>query len=232
MSEQVRLRGASDLSGLEGLSELADPVRRKLYDAVVAAGAPVRRDVAAEAAGISRELAAYHLDRLADAGLLVVSFKRPEGRGGPGAGRPAKHYERAPGEVSVSVPPRNYPLLARILTDVIADNPEVEGKLMEAAEAQGEALGAAGGELLDALVRDGYEPEVGEEGEIHLTNCPFHSLAQRQTELVCGLNVRLLRGALEGRGEDPDRVELRPTPGRCCVVIHPGVEGGCCGGGS
>lgn len=231
MSEQGVHPVAQDLSQLEGLSELADPLRRKLYDAVVTAGVPIRRDDAAAVAEISRALAAYHLDRLADAGLLAVSYKRPEGKTGPGAGRPAKHYERAPGEVAVSVPPRNYPLLARILADVVAENPEVESAIMNAAEAEGVAIGAKSGDLLEVLAADGYEPQLRDGGEIHLRNCPFHALAQHQTELVCGLNLELLRGVLAGRGEDPGRVELRPAEGQCCVVINPGEAGGCCGGG-
>ncbi len=222
-----RRTSAHDLSHLEGLSELADPQRRKLYDAVVAAGEPIRRDGAAEAAGVSRSLAAYHLDRLADAGLLTVSYKRPEGRSGPGAGRPAKHYARATTEIAVSVPPRNYPLLARILTDVIADHPELEASMMKAAEAAGEDIGAEPGDLLDVLTADGYEPRVDAHGCVRLTNCPFHAIAQRQTALVCGMNVELLRGVLAGRGENPDRVKLRPTEGACCVVINPdkGADG-------
>lgn len=219
---------ASSLDDLEGLSELADPLRRKLYDCVADASAPVRRDAAAEKVGISRELAAYHLDRLAEAGLLAVTYRRPDGRGGPGAGRPAKYYERSPREVTVSVPPRNYPMLARILTDAVANDPQVEEAIMAAAESEGEAIGETSGELLEVLSRDGYEPEVRSNGEVHLRNCPFHSLAQHQTELVCGLNVELLRGLLSGRGENPQRVELRPAEGRCCVVINP--EGGRCGG--
>lgn len=212
---------AAGLSSLEGLSELTDPVRRELYDFAAAAGEPVRRDDAAQAAGISRALAAYHLDRLAAAGLLAVSYKRPEGRTGPGAGRPAKHYECSGQELSVSVPPRNYPLLARILTDVVASSPDVKAALMGAAAAEGEVIGRGSPGLLEGLTADGYAPQVGEHGEIRLLNCPFHALAQRQTELVCGLNLELLRGVLTGRGEDPARVELRPSEGECCVVIHP-----------
>src|SRR5690625_4280386 len=86
--------------GVQNLAELADPTRRQLYEFLTHIGRPVRRDEAAEGIGITRALAAYHLDRLADAGLLAVTYKRPAGRSGPGAGRPAKHYQRAPGEMA------------------------------------------------------------------------------------------------------------------------------------
>src|SRR5215218_6815979 len=99
---------------------LDDPVRRRLYDHVAMSGRPVGRDEAAKAAGIARTLAAYHLDKLADAGLLTVTFERRSGRGGPGAGRPAKLYTRSARDVAVSVPPRDYGLAARLLAEAAA----------------------------------------------------------------------------------------------------------------
>ena len=104
-----------DLAALNGLSHLDDPLRRQLYEYVIESDGPVSREQAAAAASIGRTLAAYHLDKLAEAGLLTVSYQRPAGRGGPGAGRPAKLYTRAAREISVSVPPRDYELLARLL---------------------------------------------------------------------------------------------------------------------
>ncbi|MEO6882196.1 MAG: ArsR family transcriptional regulator [Mycobacteriaceae bacterium] len=208
---------------LADLSTLTDPVRRRLYDFVAGQRRPVRRDDAAAAAGISRTLAAYHLDRLAAAGLLAISYARPHGQTGPGAGRPAKHYEPVHEELSVSVPPRNYSLLARVLVDAVAADGSgtVRSAVVAAAEAEGRAAAAAERDLLTTLAESGYEPTVVDNGDIELTNCPFHQLAQRHTELVCGLNHALLRGTLAGRDEEPDRAELAPRPGRCCVVIHP-----------
>ncbi|MBO0788607.1 MAG: winged helix-turn-helix transcriptional regulator, partial [Actinobacteria bacterium] len=58
---------------------LADEQRRRIYDFVRRAGAPVTRDQVAGAVGISRKLAAFHLDKLAAAGLLETSFPRPAG---------------------------------------------------------------------------------------------------------------------------------------------------------
>src|SRR5215218_1329714 len=101
-------------SDLDRLAALAEPVRRRLYQFVVAQGEPVDRDAAAAGAGIGRPLAAFHLDRLAEAGLLDVTYRRRSGRTGPGAGRPAKFYGPADHEFSVSVPPRQYDLAAEI----------------------------------------------------------------------------------------------------------------------
>lgn len=208
---------------VESLGVLADPARRRLYDYVVAQGRPVRRDDAAAAVGISRTLAAYHLDRLAEASLLATSYARPPGQGGPGAGRPAKHYQRASGEVAVSVPPRRYDLLAQVLADAVAadDTGTVTSALMSAAEQEGRTAGTGSGDLMAMLTEHGYEPLAVASGDIVLRNCPFHQMSRRQTELVCGLNHALLRGALAGCGQDPGRAELAPCPGHCCVVIRP-----------
>src|SRR4029453_9132537 len=80
---------------LAAIALLHDPVRRALYGHVVAAGGEVSRNQAAEAVGGQRGLAAFHLDKLVEAGLLEAAFRRLGDRRGPGAGRPAKLYRRA-----------------------------------------------------------------------------------------------------------------------------------------
>src|SRR5258705_8913011 len=107
---------------LQGISGLADPVRRALYRHVVATGDPVGRDAAARAVGISRSLAAYHLDRLVDDGLLEPRYERLTQRQGPGAGRPAKLYGRSAAQFEVSLPPRDYELAARLLAEAVEDD--------------------------------------------------------------------------------------------------------------
>src|SRR5260370_30602866 len=108
--------------GLAALSGLDDPVRRGLYDFVAGCTEPVTRDEACTAAGIGRPLAAYHLDKLVGLGLLTASYRRPAGRGGAGAGRPAKVYARSKGEFAVAVPPREYELAARLLAEAVASD--------------------------------------------------------------------------------------------------------------
>src|SRR5690348_6994604 len=98
---------------------LDDPVRRRLYDYVSGSAEPVGRDEAAAAIGIGRPLAAYHLDRLVSLGLLIADYRRPAGRTGPGAGRPAKVYARSRCEFAVTVPPREYELAARLLAEAV-----------------------------------------------------------------------------------------------------------------
>ena len=45
----------------------------------------------------------------------------------------------------------------------------------------------------DVLDEYGYKPAVDEHG-LRLLSCPFHALAQDYIELVCGMNLDLMRG--------------------------------------
>lgn len=205
---------------IAGLSSLDDPVRRQLYDYVASRDEPVVRDDAATAADISRTLAAYHLDKLAEAGILAVSYARPAGRAGPGAGRPAKRYTRAQQELSASIPPRNYALLARLLAAAVAaDGSGAVGATVAQTARQAGRDSVSGGDVVEALRGCGYEPAAGADGEIDLRNCPFHQLAREYPELVCGLNLHLIQGVLEAAGDRPERAVLAPREGRCCVVV-------------
>ncbi|MDF2708672.1 MAG: helix-turn-helix protein [Nonomuraea muscovyensis] len=203
---------------LDALALLHDPVRRSLYEVVAGSGGEVGRAEAAEAAGVSRTLAGHHLDRLVEAGLLESGLRQPERRG-PGSGRPAKVYRRAAGERSVSLPPREYGVLASVLADVV-DALGAEEQAEAAARRAGELLGRGHrGEPVEEVLRArGYEP-YAEEGRLRLRNCPFHALSREQPLLVCSMNLALCRGVLEGLGDAPERAVLDPRPGECCVSL-------------
>jgi len=212
---------------LASLSTLDDPVRRRLYEVVTRQDGPVGRDEAASAAGIGRALAVYHLDKLVESGLLTASYQRPPGRSGPGAGRPAKLYARSDREFTVTVPPREYELAARLLAQAVESDPAGGSRaaLSEAARRLGEELGSGQDmrDLESALARQGYEPSRGDDGVIRLRNCPFHQLAERHREVVCGMNLALVEGMVAGlaagQGADGWRPVLDPRPGYCCVAI-------------
>lgn len=199
------------------LGSLTDPTRMSLYEFVAAAEEAVGRDEAAAAVGIARQTAAYHLDRLAEDGLLEVEFMRRTGRTGPGAGRPAKLYRRSNRELEVTVPPRRYLLAARILLEAIA----AVGTGGPAASAHriGVAMGQAG--LTRALEDAGYVPSLSGAEEIRFRNCPFHALVQEDRETTCGMNLELVKGIIEGSG-DSGSAHLAPEPGYCCVRIRNG----------
>jgi predicted ArsR family transcriptional regulator len=207
------------------LASLDEPIRRRLFDYVRRSPQPVGREEAAEAVGIGRSLAAYHLDKLADEGLLVSRYRRPEGRGGPGAGRPAKLYTAPQGEVSVSVPARDYEFVAQLLAEAAETDRsgETRASLEAVATRTGRRLGEGlrGEALVDALAKRGYEPYEDEAGVIRLANCPFHRLAADHRDLVCGMNEAYIGGLLEGLHREDMRASLEPEPGRCCVAIRP-----------
>ena len=221
---------------LSAIGSLQDPIRRSLYRYVVAQPDEVSREEAAAGVGIQRQLAAFHLDKLVDAGLLETTYRRLSGRTGPGAGRPAKLYRRSSSEHSVSLPPRQYDLAAELLANAVeeAGDRPARAALTDVARRFGRRLGAelrsrlgsrasrerrlaALSESLDAY---GYEPRR-EGSALRLTNCPFHTLAESHRELVCGMNLSLVQGVVEGM-EVRDLVPcLDPRPGECCVTVRP-----------
>jgi predicted ArsR family transcriptional regulator len=222
---------------LAALADLSDPVRRALYRYVSQQGAAVGRDEAAKAVGIGRPLAAYHLDKLVDSGLLEASFQRRSGRSGPGAGRPAKLYRRAARQIELTLPARDYAVLAELLAQAV--EADASGAARTALErAAGELGGQLGAEAASqlppdatpddlrevarqALARRGYEPYEDADGVVRLRNCPFDHIAAGHRDLVCGGNLAMIRGLVERLDPAaPFRPELDPWPGQCCVALH------------
>lgn len=219
-----------------GIGALAEPVRRALYRYVVSRGEPVNRDQAAAGTGVNLHVAKFHLDKLVADGLLDVGYGRPPGRSGPGAGRPAKLYRRASREFAISLPQRDYELAGRLLARAVTiaerQGTPVGDALRDAARETGRALGhrtraragsrpsrsavltAATGVLREC----GYEPHPDTAG-VTLANCPFHALAQDYTDLVCGMNLELMTGLVEGLDRTDFRARLEPAPGQCCVRL-------------
>jgi predicted ArsR family transcriptional regulator len=257
---------APDDPALTSVSCLSDPVRRQLYDFVAGSPEPVGRDEAAAAAGIGRAIAVYHLDKLVESGLLTASYRRPGGRGGPGAGRPAKFYARSTREFTVTVPAREYELAAHLLARAVAadEGGASQAALRAAARQFGEDAAAgylaagqdAGGasfagatpegasvagatpggasvagttpydsdaaRVAAVLRAHGFEPRPAADGTVVLHNCPFHRLAADHRNIVCGMNLALIEGLVEGLGASGLRPVLDPGPGQCCVVIGAG----------
>jgi len=214
---------------IAGIAALDQPVRRDLYRLLCRAEGWTSRDEASDALGIGRPTAAFHLDKLAEAGVVETGFERRTGRSGPGAGRPSKLYRPAGPDVSATVPDRHYDLAASLLATAVADatrtGEPVTGTLRSAARAAGTEIGAAQrGRPVAAVLDDhGYEPRTGDGGDLALANCPFHRLAREQTELICTMNLDYLTGLLAGLAPDePLRPRLDPRPGWCCVRLAAG----------
>jgi len=216
---------------LAPLAALAEPLRRRLYRHVARRSGAVSRDDAAAALGVPRSVAAFHLDKLADLGLLEVEYRRPPGRGGPGAGRPSKLYRRAGRDIELSVPERHYDLAASLLaravdqaggrpvTDAVRDVAREHGRNLSAPwRPAGRASRRPLDRLAAVLSSQGYEPRV-ESGTMVLDNCPFRRLAEQHRDVVCGMNLALVEGVLASLGIPESDARLEPDPGRCCVKV-------------
>ena len=191
-----------DRSAVAAIAALDDDVRHALYQHVRAsAGTPVTRESAADAVGISRKLAAFHLDKLVELGVLRSGF----GSGPRRVGRAPRVYEPADGDIAVRVPERTPELLAAILVEAVtaegSEAPELraEDAAYRIAHRRGVALGsrmrvqARPGRLgveratalaYDVLAAEGFEPyRAG--SSVRLRNCPFHPLAATAPQFIC-----------------------------------------------
>lgn len=228
---------------LDAVGALAEPTRRAIYDQVARRGDWVTRDDVASAVGLARATVAHHLDRLEDAGLLEVRFRRLSGRTGPGAGRPSKLYRRASQDFDVTLPPRDYALAGRLLARAVesarSGRADVSSALRQESAAEGEAMAeemrtllegddAAGDDdperrlaaALTVLARHGYEPDRRDAHTVVLRNCPFHRLVLEHAALVCEMNERLLQSALESFGGHGYAARFEPDERLCCVRLR------------
>jgi predicted ArsR family transcriptional regulator len=219
---------------ISAIAALDEPTRRNLYDYVMDQSAPVSRDDAATALELPRATAAFHLDRLVEEGLLDVVYQRRTGRTGPGAGRPAKLYQRSAHHVAVSLPPRRYDLAGRLLAGALehaersGDSPRaiLDQRAYQLGRELADTARSAAGDrdtqdtALQTLQAYGFEPRR-QGDEVTLVNCPFHTLAQEYTDLVCGMNLRLLDGLLDGLAPTGLTTHAHPAPAHCCVRLRP-----------
>lgn len=221
---------------MAAVAALDDDVRRALYEYVRAARVPVTREAASAAVGISRKLAAFHLDKLVDLGVLRSALTSPGPRR---VGRAPRVYEPAGADIAVHLPERTPEVLAAVLVDAATSHRPNEGgreAALRVAREHGIAAGGAartrsrGGRIgveratqlaHGVLAEHGFEPYRSADA-IRLRNCPFRPLTARNPEFVCSLNRAYLEGVLDGIGTRGRIVaELAPRAGECCVEIRP-----------
>ncbi|MBA3778708.1 MAG: helix-turn-helix domain-containing protein [Chloroflexi bacterium] len=219
---------------LEVIAALREPTRRRLYQYVERQPRGVSRDEAAAAVGVSRALAAFHLDKLIGVGLLKADYRRLTARTGPGAGRTSKIYRRSRRQFEMSLPHRNHELLARLLaeaspTDAQPSSTEAPaykyGRLLGRRARRRIRAGADDDRLLgcvrDVLETLGFEPYEASAGHLRLRNCPFAPLSRQFTPVVCAAGQALAMGILQGVGADQLAVTRDERPDQCCVVVQP-----------
>jgi predicted ArsR family transcriptional regulator len=215
--------------GPAAIGALEDKLRQRMYLFIRRQTHPVSRDEAAEAVGISRKLAAFHLDKLVEKGLLKATYAHPAGRPVHQAGRSSKLYEPSEAHFDISVPERRYDLLADTLAEAVSSG-GAEAIACDIAKRKGTALGrhvpsSPGNRgmatALKLLASHGFEPIPQGDGDgVLLRNCPFHDVARHAPELVCQMNLAFIQGVLEGLEASGIRAELNPAPGRCCITLE------------
>ncbi|HEX3650764.1 MAG TPA: transcriptional regulator [Pseudonocardiaceae bacterium] len=220
---------------IRAVAALEDDLRRGMYAFIRAARRPVTRDEAAAEVGISRKLAAFHLDKLVTAGLLRAGYESARK-----VGRAPKVYEPTDDDITITIPRRQHDVLADILLDaVLTETPgetATEATLRVAAtrgeqvgrteREQGSAKGRLGAERAltltqEVLARHGFEPARETRTCVRLRNCPFHPMAAKAPELVCGVNHRFVTGVLTGLRATSIEATLAPRSGECCVELNP-----------
>lgn len=221
---------------IRAIAALDDDLRWGMYEFIRAARRPVTRDEAAAAVGISRKLAAFHLDKLVDAGALRA---RPQPADGTRrVGRVPKVYEPSGTDIRVSIPQRRHDILAGILLGAVVSEGHGEnardaarrvardhGKQIGAEERQRVRPGRLGAEraltLTSKLLAErGFEPARESPACLRLRNCPFHPLTARAPDLVCGLNLAFLTGMVDGLQASTVAAVLDPRAGECCVELR------------
>jgi predicted ArsR family transcriptional regulator len=208
---------------MAAVASLGDDKRRQLYQLVASSAGAVGRDDAAEALGLPRSTASFHLDKLVQDGLLAVEFHKAAGKTGPGSGRPAKMYRPAAGEMGVSVPDRNYDLAGELLAAAIerstTTGEAVADSLRVTSYRKGQELAAGAEGLTEFMAGEGYDPRPDGDGGLVLANCPFHRLSDGHPDVVCAMNGSFLRGAAAACGEPEERIAPNSVPGQCCARI-------------
>lgn len=207
-------------------SSLGDTTRRGIYISVREAPEPVTVAHIAAAFDLHPNVARHHLDRLVADGWLQVTHRRSSDRRGPGAGRPAKHYEPTDKEISLQFPMRRYDLLAELLCRVLQRVAPETAPLIaeEVGEEYGRELAAEIGLPEDAgfavavqavartMMGMGFDTHAQPAARTLLTkSCPFGETATKHPELVCKLDQGIVRGLL---GATHQQTQVLVTPHR------------------
>jgi predicted ArsR family transcriptional regulator len=224
-------RTLSDLT-----STLGDPTRRSIYLTVRASDHPVTAAEVALQFSIHANVARHHLDRLADEGYLAVTRRRPEGKNGPGAGRPAKCYTSTDKEIELQFPARRHDLLADLLIRVVQRlEPERAAEL--AAEVGREyglelagtldvpdkaGFGAVLAIVRQAMVDVGFAVDANAGNrQLLMSHCPFGRTAFDHPEVVCSLDRGIVNGLMEALHQSTNIVTLpkETWDGDCVTTV-------------
>ncbi|MFO7548948.1 MAG: helix-turn-helix domain-containing protein [Acidimicrobiia bacterium] len=218
-------------------ASLGDPTRRAIYIAVRESPEPTTSSTVARLFGIHPNVARHHLDRLAADGYLRITHRRPSGRSGPGAGRPAKCYEATAKEIDLHYPARRYDLLVELLTRIIGRiaPSDLASVAEEVGREYGEELAAEIGgpedsgydEAVTAVAQAmsgigfGIDPDLAAH-RLLTSHCPFGEAAAGHPEVVCSLDRGIVAGLLSRQQAGGTPVlHPHPSPSEDCITEVP-----------
>ena len=184
-----------------------------------------------QATGLHANTLREHLEALVARGFVARLRSAPSGRG-----RPAWLYEA----VSAVLDPATseYAGLAATLAAHLhrtSDDPQADA--VHAGRAWGHDIarkagppGAAGAvparrKVLELLEDLGFSPEANEDATTaRLTRCPLLDTAREYPDVVCGVHLGIVRGALDEYAADSSRTALVPfaEPGACVLQLLTG----------
>ena len=189
---------------------LGDPTRYRIFQLVADSG-PLGVAALTAALGLNHNAIRQHLTKLCEAGLLIEEVASQRG-----PGRPPLQYRLAPAVVGSWGTTGPYEELSLLLLELL-DGHATPYEVGYAAGQRSVKTVPAGSEALDVLqddlTRRGFEPErvrIGDAVELALRRCPFESAAAANPDVVCELHRGIAEGAVDGLGDERERVELLP----------------------
>lgn len=201
--------------------------RLTLLDLLRTSGEAMDAAALAQATGLHVTTVRFHLDALADAGLVEATREHAARRG-----RPRMLFSatsKTPDDDSTG-----YARLATVLARHWADeapSPTVRAENAGRDWAASQHLTPSGDTDLRAVAERvsttfnelGFEAEPedhGAEQRILLHHCPFAAVAREHPEVACAVHLGLLRGALDSLDAPPSETSLVPFVAPSLCVAH------------
>lgn len=188
----------------------------RVLELLDSAPGPTTATTLARSAGLHPNTIREQLGHLAESGLVTRQRAAVAGRGRPSwLYAPAREHGEAGGE---------YAGLATVLALQLArSSPRPREAALEAGERWGAELvttgpgtgsagpGQARRRVVSMLRGLGFSPDPDHRTDVvRLRTCPLLDAAAAQPDVVCGVHLGIVRGALATLGADPDRADLLP----------------------
>ena len=193
---------------LEVAKALGEETRFDIFRRIADSAAPLSVKELVSQLGMHHSAVRIHLNKLEDAGLIYSKKRHVQGA----VGRPQLAFLPSPHALSITLPPRNYELLARLAVELAStrgDGPtpgdfgmrwgrehmRKRAGLVDAPVPLGEALDVVTDELR-SLGASCHCTRMNGGHQILETNCVFAEIAKDHKPMVCDLHQGVARGML------------------------------------